>query len=380
VPKTILTDVMLRAMNAPEKGQVTYWDRTLPTFGVRMSQGGSRTFVIQKKGRRTVIGRYPTVSLSQARTEAKRMLAEVTLGKLRPPSTTFRQLVELFFATQCTLQNNKPRTIQAYERIFRRHFLPRIGDRQVAQIRPHDISAIVDGLLPTPIEANHAFVSARALFRFAVRRHLLTHSPCEGMTQPNKPTTRDRTLTDAELAAVYRTAFTFGYPFGPIVQLLILTGQRRGEISGLSWDHVAEQGRTIALPASLTKNNRQHTFPYGPTCADVLSRIPKVSDRFLFPARGNPEQTFSGWSKCKRVFDKACPIAPWTLHDLRRTVATNLAALGTPPHVTERLLNHVSGTVSGVAAIYNRHAYMHEMREALEGWEAKLASLVDGKP
>ena len=221
-------------------------------------------------------------------------------------------------------------------------------------------------------------MSARALFRFAVRRHLIVRSPCEGMSLPNKPTTRDRTLTDAELASVFKTAATFGYPFGPIVQLLVLTGQRRGEIGGLEWAFISEHVQTMTLPASLTKNNRQHTFPYGSICAEVLSQVPRMSERYLFPARGNGEHAFSGWSKSKSAFDGVCTIAPWTLHDIRRTVATNLAGLGTPPHVTERLLNHVSGTVSGVAAVYNRHAYMDEMREALDGWERKLRDLTDG--
>ena len=96
MPKARLTDISLRSIRAPDIGQVTYWDETLPTFGIRVSQGGSRTFVIQKSGRRTVVGRYPTLSLSQARTEAKRLLAEMTLGKIRPPSKTLQELVDLF--------------------------------------------------------------------------------------------------------------------------------------------------------------------------------------------------------------------------------------------------------------------------------------------
>jgi integrase len=140
-------------------------------------------------------------------------------------------------------------------------------------------------------------------------------------------------LTEAELVRVYRAAEE--YPFGTIVRLLILTGQRRSEISNLRWEYINDSDRTISLPASLTKNNRQHTFPYGKLAQQLLKTIPHVSE-YLLPARGNKEVAFSGWSKCKAAFDKKCKIAPWTLHDLRRTYSTVHAAIGTPPHITER--------------------------------------------
>jgi integrase len=112
--------------------------------------------------------------------------------------------------------------------------------------------------------------------------------------------------------------------------------------------------------------------------ASMLSKLPE--EGYLFPARGT-DGPFNGWSKCKVALDRAvisagCQVGAWTLHDLRRTFATNLAALGVPPHITERLLNHVTGTISGVAAIYNRHAYTDEMREAVSKWETQLSSLV----
>jgi integrase len=164
---------------------------------------------------------------------------------------------------------------------------------------------------------------------------------------------------------------------------LILTGQRRGEIASLKWDYVNPQEQTITLPASLTKNGRQHTFPYGQRVADVLAAVPNQAD-YLFPAarshvRDKPTTVFNGWPKAKATFDARLDrIAPWTLHDLRRTFSSNLAAIGIAPHITERLLNHVSGKISGIAAIYNRHSYMDEMRAAIDAWEAKLASLVAG--
>jgi integrase len=169
---------------------------------------------------------------------------------------------------------------------------------------------------------------------------------------------------------VYRAAED--YPFGTIVRLLILTGQRRGEIASLRWEYINEADRTITLPASATKNNRQHTFPYGHLTQQLLKSVPRLGEN-VFPARGNLEASFSGWSKCKDVFDKRCQIAPWTLHDLRRTYSTIHAAIGTPPHITERLLNHASGTISGVGAMHNRYAYLDEMRAAAMAFEWPLS-------
>ena len=194
---------------------------------------------------------------------------------------------------------------------------------------------------------------------------------------PGALTPRERVLTDAELANVLSQARKTPYPFGAIVELLIFTGQRRGEIAALRWDWIDDKARTITLPSSITKNRRPHTFPYGAMAAAVIGTIPPLGD-YLFPASrsnvaGRSTTIFNGWGKPKAALDKLSPIAPWTLHDLRRTFATNLAAIGTPIHVTEKLLNHISGTVSGVAAIYNRHAYMNEMRNAIEALERRLS-------
>jgi integrase len=192
------------------------------------------------------------------------------------------------------------------------------------------------------------------------------------MGLPTKHRTRDYVLSETELLSVWQAAKALGYPFGSVVQLLILTGQRRGEIAALRWGWVGPDKRRITFPAAVTKNGREHVIPYGEHVAKLLDTIPNHGD-LLFPARGK-DTPLNGWSKCKRALDKASGVDHWTLHDLRRTFATNLAALNVPPHVTERLLNHASGTISGVAAIYNRHAYMDEMREALAKWDAFLIS------
>ena len=366
-----LTDVTIRNLKPPTSGQKTYWDNSL---GVRVSQGGTKSFVVMLgSGKRHTIGHYPDISLSLARSEAKRVLAEKTLGKFRPSPTSCQNAINEYLSS-CE-QRLKPRTLEDYQRLLKRlNFAGRLSN-----ITPHVIVRKLDALKDTPAEQIHAFVVARAFLNWCVRRHYVAESPCARMTLPAKPVVRDRVLNDAELCAVWKAAHGM---FGSIVKLLILTGQRRHEIASLQWDWI-EEG-TISLPSSLTKNRRQHTFPYGDMSTKILDSLPR-RNAYVFPAsrdtaRSKPTTTFNGWSKATDDLRKLSQTQDWTLHDLRRTFATNLAALGTPIHVTEKLLNHVSGTVSGVAAIYNRHAYMDEMREAINAWEARLAQLLEEHP
>jgi integrase len=148
----------------------------------------------------------------------------------------------------------------------------------------------------------------------------------------------------------------------------------------IKWEWIDEAERTITLPASLTKNKRTHKFPYGRIVAEILERLPQQGE-YLFPAardqvKGKPATVFNGWGKPKATFDDLCNVSNWQLHDLRRTFATNLASLGVAPHVVERILNQSSGTISGVAAIYNQFKYMDEMRAAIEIWEQRLNKLL----
>jgi len=374
VPKINLTDITVRKLRPPPAGQITYWDSTLTGFGLRVSQGGAKTFTVVHGARRErlTIGRYPIISLAEARTAARRILAERTLGAHRSPSINFDEALKQFFSTHCD-QNNRVSTATETKRLLSKHFLPGFRKEAVGDITPHDISKRIDRLLATPSEANHAFTAIRSFFRWATRRHYVRHNPCEGMQIPTRAVARDRVLTDQELAQIYKTATQLGYPFGTIVQLLILTGQRRGEIGSMRWGYIEE--RTVSLPSSLTKNNREHVFPLGETAASILERVPRFNSPYLFPARGR-DTPFNGWSKCKAAFDRTCSVGSWTLHDLRRTFATNLAALGIPVQVTEKLLNHASGTTAGIVAVYQRHTYMDEMRAAIELWEHRLLGLL----
>ena len=318
-----------------------------------------------KARRLKVLGRYPAVPLTAAR---KKALAAIGDTSEQSPRLAFDDALQKFLDVHG--QKLKPSSKGQLERTIRRHF--KFGRKPLDRITQQDIASVIDGCAATPSEACHALKDARTFFNWCVGRRYVPHSPCNGIAMPARYIPRQRVLRDDELKAVWCAANTIGYPFGPIVKLLILTGQRKSEIATLCFEFINGQNQTITLPH--TKNGRVHTFPIGLMAQEIIKDIPR-DDNWLFMGRVKG-QPYNGWNKHKAELDKFSGATDWTLHDLRRTFATNLAAINVPIHVTEKLLNHVSGTISGVAAIYNRHAYLNEMREAVSKWEARLTSLL----
>lgn len=370
-----LTDLQIKKLKAPERGQKTYFDEGLPGFGVRVSQGGTKSFVVvQGKDRRLrTIGRYPDMALAEARIEAKRtqvdMLLDVAPSAPVLPSVSFEQARARFLAD--SESRNKPRTVEEYRRLLERHFP---FDKPLAAITRGEIMAVIEGLKSIPSEQKHAFVAMRTLLNWCLRQGLLEASPLPRLSFAAEA--RSRVLTDTELRAVWLRGGEVGHPYGTIVQLLILTGQRRGEIAGLRRSWI--EGDEIAYPIGFTKNKRAHRVPLGPRAQAIVTAVPPGTD-LLFPARYATEVPLNGWSKCKLDFDRGITVADYTLHDLRRTFSSNLARQGVPVHVTERLLNHATGSVSGVAAVYNRYSYAAEMRAAIEAYEAHLLGVIVGE-
>lgn len=381
MPKLRLTEISVRNLAPPTSGQETYWDASLPGFGIRMGAGGSATWIVMhgKDRRRLSVGKYPIVGIAKAREEAKKLLAEASLRKNVAVSVTVEKLIAQFL--RASEVRNKSRTTADYRRLLSRHLEPELGKRRIDDVRPRDVSRLVGRLIETPSEANHALTAIKAVFSYALRHHFIEQNPALGIPLPGKRNSRDRILTEHEIAEIWKAATTLGFPFGHIVKLCLLTGQRRGEAALLKWSHIDFKSRLITFPAEMVKNNRQHTFPYGSATAAVLAEIPEQGD-YLFPASRPEGLVFNGWAKQKAALDRLAPLPHWTLHDLRRTFSSQMAALGTPIHVTEKLLNHVSGSLSGVAGVYNRYSYAAEMRAAMEAYEAHVLKLAvaAGKP
>jgi integrase len=370
-----LTDIAIKALKMPESGQVTYTDDALPDFGVRVSRSGTKTFVLVHgtSRQRKTIRCYPVISLQEARSEAKKLLAERALGKRDLLPITFEEAVVLFLATHYLQNSLKPRTKVETERLLRVHFLLTLRYEKLTDISPQVVSKIIDRRRKTTSVARHAFSAIRLFFGWATSRGYITHGPCTNLRAPPAVRPRDSVLTEEELRTVLHLARSEDSSFNMIVQILALTGQRRAEIASLRAEWIDFNKRTITLPPEITKNKHQFTFPFGATTESLLKKgNPKG---LLFSALGKNTPA-NGWSKLKLAFDRKCQIARSTLHDLRRTFATNLAALGVPVHVTEKLLNHVSGTMGGIAAVYQRYAYQDEMRDGIERWDKYLCNLM----
>ncbi len=358
MPIIRFTDIGMKSLS-----EGLYFDEKTPAFGIRVGKS-RKTWIVLKEPNRTKvrIGHYPAMSLADARKRALVVIGTPMQDRTKAP--TFPEAREKFLQQG----NWRVSTRNEIARNLTKHFTWR---DPIDKITYRDAAEVIDGIKGKS-QAFHAFKDLKTFFNWCVPRYLKM-SPCQGLKPPGQNPPRSRVLNNDELRAVWRAATEYGYPFGDIVRLLILTGQRRGEIAGLRRDWV--NGDMIEFPPEVTKNAREHRLPIGALTQGILNPI--KGDGLLFPARRS-ELPFNGFGASKEALDERCGVSGWTLHDLRRTFATNLAAIGTPIHVTEKLLNHVSGTTGGIVGIYQRHSYIDEMRKAIDAWEARLAEIVGG--
>lgn len=345
MPKTTLTDTGISSLQY-RGTRIDMWDSKLPAFGLRVGKE-SKTFIVKHANRRFTLGRYPSMSLAEARQKARHILIS---EPVKTSDLTFAQALDIFVKTHCA--SKKERTGKDYENTLRRHFSG-FNPKKLSALSTERVMSVIDDLVERPSEANHAFQYARTFFKWCVRRRYIDRSPLEGFGLPAKTKARSRVLTDDELRKIWKSCTG---QFGNVVRLCILHGHRRGEISlGLpSW-----ATDKLTIPADVTKNGREHTLP--------LSAFARKFFTAPFPR--------FAWSREKRKLDKKSGVKDWTLHDLRRTFATNLAKLGTPIHVTEKILNHVSGTHGGIVGVYQLHSYEAEIKTAMEQWEAKVRAM-----
>jgi integrase len=263
--------------------------------------------------------------------------------------------------------------------------LARWKGRTTESIVRADVRDLMDNLVGGgPIAANRTLTALKTCFTWHVKRDALPKSPCDGVDAPSPEGTRARTLSDAELVALWKAADADAYPFGRIVQVLILTGCRRDEVREAPWAEFNLTEREWLIPGHRTKNGREHLVPLTDKALVILKAMPRIRGNLLFTTNG--ETPVSGMAKAKERLHDAMSLAlgeepvRWTLHDLRRTFVTGLQRLRFPMEVAEACVNHRSGTMAGVAGVYGRHAYTTEKREALQAWARHVAAIVEGRP
>jgi integrase len=221
-------------------------------------------------------------------------------------------------------------------------------------------------------------------FSWLVERRVIAANPCSAVRRPDASTPRDRVLSDDEIKWLWRACGQLGEPFGPLLKLLLLTGQRRSEVAEMTWTELTDD--TWSVPASRTKNGRPHVVPLSRQARDLIASVHRVAGAgYVFTTNGSTP--VSGWSKTKkrldakmleaaRAEDAKASIPAFTIHDLRRTGAAGLQRLGVPLPVTEKILNHVSGSFGGIVGVYQRHEYASERRDALQRWADTVEKIV----
>lgn len=405
-----------RAVDALQVGATPQflWDNEIKGFGLKLTPSGGRTYIFQyrmggraSKVQRHTIGAHGAWTPDQARKEAKRLSHIVDRGedpgfikrekRHAAIDLAFSAYAERFIAEYLASEWKGGHELAAG--LLRREAMPVLKDRPLTEIRRSDISTIMDRMADRPASRRNAFAALRRLLRWAVSRGDLPQSPMSEMEPPPAPVSRDRVLDDVELTVVWHAANKLGYPFSSFVRLLILTGQRREEVAGMTWAEVKRADGRWTIPAQRSKNGIAHDVPLSAQVIEILGAISKQqgNKRDVWPSSGyiitaSGDKPARGFSVAKTRLNRFCTqmikqleltefdkgeLPSWRFHDLRRTCATGLQRLGVRFEVTEAVLNHLSGTRSGIAGVYQRHTWSEEKHAALTAWSSHVTSAVN---
>lgn len=378
--KRKLTTKFIEGQKPDPSKRLDFRDELMPGLVLRISTSGTKTFCLHKringKMRRLTIGRFPIMSLADARERVRQVLYEIETGR-------FEDRTGIEVETKPTLGDVIPDYIEKHAKVHNRDWKRKeallakfttLHGKRIDDIKRADVVKACDVIHKfAPVSANRALAHLKHLMGWCVERGMIDASPIAGMKPLSKERSRERVLTEDELGALWTACDAEGYPFGDCIKLLILSGQRRAEVAEMRWSELDLEKRLWTLPSQRAKNGKQHTVPITDAMMDVLRRVPRfLGSDYVFTTKGT--SPISGFGRLKKRLVKALPDATehWTPHDLRRTMSTHMAMLGVPQPVTEALLNHKTGVVSGVAAIYNVYSYADEKREALELWNSHV--------
>lgn len=383
------------------------WDRDLKGFGIKIGPTGRKSYVVQyRQGGRG----YPTKRITigvdgspwcavTARAEAKRLLHRVGLGAdlVAEAETRDRNQIDLRFdhfaekfLDLYARREWSARTYTTHASNIRRWLIPVLRSKPISDLQRRDVTAVLDRIPASNVALpRNVFVLLRRMLNWAVERGEIPVSPINGMPVPRKPAERHHIIADDDLVVIAAAALRMSLIWESFFLMLIFTGQRRQEVAGLEWSEICRSDRMWVLPANRTKNRREHRVPL---CQEAIITLDQVAGGDDWPTVGFvfsfiEGRSTSGFSKAKRRLDAHAnaetmrrwgrPVPPWRIHDIRRTVATNLQRIGVRFEVTEAILNHVSITQAGVVSVYQRHDWEDEKREALELWGARFRAMID---
>jgi integrase len=382
------------------KHDVIYYDEQTAGFGFRVRAGAGgkvlRSWVAQYRRaggtRRITLGPAGVLSAEQARAAAKKVLAAAALGqdpqadridRRGKDQHSFRSVVEEYLKAK--QPNVRPRTFVESLRYLTGGYLKPLHGMPVDTITRKDIAGRLTVIMRESGNVTAARVRAvlNAFYVWAMQMGYVEQNPTIGTIKPKDSEGRSRVLVEDkdkgrpdELGPIWRACGDDDH--GRCVRLLILTGCRRQEVGSMQWSELDADAGTWTIPAERVKNKREHTLPLPPMAWDIIEAVPHMAHRdYLFGVRGDG---FRAWADGKAELDKRLgdTVAPFVLHDIRRSVATGMADLGVQPHIIETILNHQGGHKRGPAGIYNRSSYQREVKAALALWEDHVRALVEG--
>lgn len=382
----MLTDTKVAAIKPPKAGQEEHRDNKVTGLRLRVGTSGKKTWIVRARAGEKIVNRklgvYPAMGLGAARTAAGKLLEAIGRdGSTEAADRTFGAVATAWLEKK-RADKKRNKSVGLQERRLELHVLPKWRDRKIADLKRRDVRDLVEGI-EGDVLPNRVLTLVRTIFRFALSRDWIDASPAEGIDKPKEEVERDRWLDMAEAKRVWDAAQLLGYPFGPYVRALLLTGQRRTEVASMRWQDVDLDAGTWILKAADTKGERAHMVPLSAPMLDLLNALPQLGD-YIFTTDG--ETHISGFAKAKARLDALIAakhsqpecLAPWTLHDLRRTVGTHMARLGITKDVRARVLNHAMQGVTDRA--YNVFDYASDKRSALDRWAAEIMRAVEGKP
>lgn len=355
------------------------------------------------KPKKLTLGKWPIMGVAAARSAASEAIEAVEHGN--DPGAAKRKAKAARIEAQLSERDKIKTLVEQYttrhlsklksgadvQAQLARHVLPSWGDRKIQDIGKRDVIDLLDGIADSGrvVTANRVRAYLSSFFNWCVERDVIAASPLFGVKPVAKEASRERVLSDDEIRWLWRAGDDLGQPWGQIAKLLLLTGQRRAEVVGMTDSEIT--GDLWHLEADRTKNGRAHDVPLSKAAQDILAGVERIKgpNEYVFTTTG--ESPVSGFTKGRdRLQRRMAEVASeeagepveiphWTFHDLRRTAATGMARLGIPVRVTEAVLNHSSGTGGGIVAVYQRHDYADEKRAALDAWARLVADLVEGR-
>ena len=401
MPTMKLTQLAVERLKPPAAGRVEYFDSQLPGFAIRISETGRKTWIamyrVSGKLVRETIGTLDTFpSVADARDLARQSLQQAQRG-INPVAVRRQQkaataapdtlgaVIERYLS-EYAVRRMRPDYFKETQRALKVDIVNSIGaNRPIREITRRDIRAALGKIVSRgrAPHASHVLAYVRAALNWTVREELIETNPAAGIPDPDprkrEDRERDRHLSNDEIKLFWAGCGKIKEPYGSLFRLLLLTGARRDELAHATWSEFDLDKREWTLPRRRSKNDKAHTTHLTPLAMEILEALPRIG-ALLFTTTGRtPVSNFAG--ACRRLAaEMGASVPHFTLHDLRRTIATGMADLGIAEHVLDRVLNHAGRKVSGTARIYNRHEYLKERQAALEAWSRHVESLVRPAP